>query len=115
MAIEAARAPSEAVGKNEKRPAQKWIGMFLKDKGGTGASLIARFLAELHETRETGAWLIDGDGTTASLSNHFGDPREHADPALCNASNPVRTFSLHGTERERDTSPRCSSQMRRRS
>lgn len=84
--------------------------LFIKDKGGTGASMIARFLAEIKEQRHTGAYLVDvdgdgdGDGTTAALSKHFGLPRENAaDPSKANPANPVHTFSLHGSERDRDT------------
>jgi hypothetical protein len=87
----------EAPPKTRKSKATKRLVMFIKDKGGTGASMIARFLAELHQQRKTGVYLMDGDGTTASLSKHFGEP------ASVNASNPVHTFSLHGTERDRDT------------
>ncbi|MGP6159749.1 MAG: hypothetical protein ACLPYS_20010 [Vulcanimicrobiaceae bacterium] len=71
--------------------------IFAKDKGGTGASFVARFLAELHEEKGTGALLVDGDGTTASLSKHFGEPK------ATNPTNPVRTFGLHGAETDRDT------------
>ena len=80
----------------------RWMGMLLKDKGGTGASVVARFLAELHEERKTGTYLVDGDGTTASLSKHFGLPRVNSDPNLANPENPVHAFSLHGSERDRD-------------
>jgi hypothetical protein len=84
------------------KAARKRFTLFLKDKGGTGASVIARFLAELHQRRSTGAYLVDGDGTTASLSKHFGLPRENADPSAANPDNPVHTFALHGSERDRD-------------
>lgn len=93
---------TETVATAKPKRGLKWIGMLLKDKGGTGASVVARFLAELHEQRKTGAYLVDGDGTTASLSKHFGLPRENADPSLANPENPVHAFSLHGTERDRD-------------
>jgi hypothetical protein len=83
---------------------QKRFTVFVKDKGGTGASTVARLLAEVHERRKTGSYLVDGDGTTASLSKHFGRPRENAaNPSAANAGNPVHTFSLHGSERDRDT------------
>lgn len=75
----------------------KTLAMLLKNKGGLGSSMIARFLAELHEQRKTGAYLVDGDGTTASLSKHFGLPKS------LNAANPVHTFALHGSERDRDS------------
>ncbi len=83
--------------------ATKRLILFAKDKGGVGASFVARFLAELHEQKGTGARLVDGDGTAASLSSHFGKPRENPDnPADSNPDNPVHTFSLHGAETERD-------------
>jgi hypothetical protein len=75
----------------------KTLAMLLKNKGGLGSSMIARFLAELHEQRKTGAYLVDGDGTTASLSKHFGKPKSS------NPANPVNTFALHGSERDRDS------------
>ena len=81
----------------------KRLVIFAKDKGGTGASFIARLVGEMHANRNAGALLVDGDGTTASLSKHFGLPREnYDDPSAVNEQNPVRTFSLHGKERDRD-------------
>jgi hypothetical protein len=74
----------------------KTLAMLLKNKGGLGSSMIARFLAELHQQRKTGAYLVDGDGTTASLSKHFGLPKSQ------NGANPVHTFALHGSETDRD-------------
>jgi hypothetical protein len=96
-------APAKPTKGRASNRATKLFTIFLKDKGGTGASMIARFLAELHQQRKTGAYLVDGDGTTASLSKHFGLPRENADPTAANPANPVHTFSLHGTESDRDT------------
>jgi hypothetical protein len=82
----------------------KRLVVFCGDKGGVGKSFVARFVAEKHEQHGTGARLIDGDGTTASLSKHFGLPRENPDnPKAQNSANPVRTFALHGTEYDRDT------------
>jgi hypothetical protein len=96
-------AKPDAGASSKRKPAEKWMGLLLKDKGGTGCSVIARFLAELHEARGTGAYIVDGDGTTASLSSHFGLPREHEEAAKSNSENPVHTFALHGSERDRDT------------
>jgi hypothetical protein len=100
--IETETPPHVPKGRKSAKGTKRFV-VFAKDKGGTGASMIARFLAELHEQRKTGVYLVDGDGTTASLSKHFGAPRENPDPAQANAANPVHTFSLHGTERDRDT------------
>jgi hypothetical protein len=83
--------------------ATKRLVVFAKDKGGTGASFIARLVGEMHAKRGAGSLLMDGDGTTASLSKHFGLPRENPDdPSAVNAANPVHTFALHGAERDRD-------------
>jgi hypothetical protein len=85
------------------KPLTKRLVAFAKDKGGTGTSFIARLVGEQHAKRGTGALLMDGDGTTASLSKHFGLPRENPDePSATNAANPVHTFALHGKERDRD-------------
>jgi hypothetical protein len=74
------------------KPKGKLFVMTLKDKGGTGASMLARKLAEEYEARGMGAYLVDGDGTTASLYSHFGA-----------GSNPVHAFSLHGSLADRDS------------
>jgi hypothetical protein len=104
IAVETAPKSGSSRGSKVIGKAVKRFTVFVKDKGGTGASVIARFLAELHQQRNTGAYLVDGDGTTASLSKHFGLPRENAgNPDISNPANPVHTFSLHGSERDRDT------------
>lgn len=93
--METIEAPQ--AGERKSNQTARRIIIFIGDKGGVGKSMIARTLAEVHQRRNTGAYLVDGDGTTGSLSNHFGLPKSR------NPDNPVNKFALHGTESDRDT------------
>uniref|UniRef100_E6Q2S7 CobQ/CobB/MinD/ParA nucleotide binding domain-containing protein n=1 Tax=mine drainage metagenome TaxID=410659 RepID=E6Q2S7_9ZZZZ len=81
-----------------KKP-QKRLIAFLKDKGGTGASFLARLLGEMHRKNNSGALLVDADGTVGALYQHLG-LRDVPDAEQ--ASSGVMTFALHGSERDRD-------------
>lgn len=82
------------------KKAQKRLVAFLKDKGGTGASFLARMLGEMHRKANTGALLVDADGTVGALYQHLGlrDATEQEQ-----AARGVVTFAFHGATKERDS------------
>lgn len=71
-------------------------------KGGVGKSTTARLLGELHRQAATKSELVDGDGTVGQLVQFLGV--RDGNGRLCNPQprSGVRTFSLHGDERDRD-------------
>ena len=81
---------------------RRWMGMLLKDKGGTGASVVARFLRSCtRNVRPEPIWST-ATARPPRSRKHFGLPRVNSDPNLANPENPVHAFSLHGSERDRD-------------
>lgn len=97
-AIEAA---NKSAGATDNK-AQPRVILFLKDKGGTGASFIARYVAEGHRQRNSGALIVDADGTVGSLFQHLAKRERDGSPSLHQERDGVITFSLHGSETDRD-------------
>lgn len=76
--------------------------MVVQDKGGTGKSIISRFIADRYARDGVKALLVDGDGEVGQLFQFYCKVDADGNAVVQSAGDGVLTLRFTGIEKERD-------------